>query len=492
MADAAKPILTLAWRRGIAIGLLALKFVVLAATPVFMDEAYYWLWGQHPDLSYFDHPPLNAWLQSLSGAIFGWNIVGVRAPVALTLAGDLWLLRLFAHRLAPLAARETFWLSAILFLATPVFFGLTNVALSDHLLLFFGLAALYGFHRFLAGWQGGEALYRYLYLGALALGLAGLSKYNAALIGVALLAFLALGRAWRPLLRDRHLYFALALALLMQAPVLLWNIQHGLASFDFILGSRHGGQSNAAAWSGVVGFLLGMAGVLGPFLLLPLARFLVGREGGGPAASGLGRAVFWTSSLVVFGASLLTDVLFHWNLVAYVGALPFLALCLKTRWVLIGQVAYGLAAGALALVNYSVVPVMALVSYADQTTAWSYGWSEVAARVKAARAEHPAGFVAATDYTLASQLAFALEDDAVTSLSAKTEQFDFWFVPGAHAGENAIVVADAWRPLRKGIEAEFDRVTPIDTVTIERHGRHVGTYVIYLAEGYRPPSGRQE
>ena len=27
------------------------------------DEAYYWLWGQHPDWSYFDHPPLQAWLQ---------------------------------------------------------------------------------------------------------------------------------------------------------------------------------------------------------------------------------------------------------------------------------------------------------------------------------------------------------------------------------------------------------------------------------------------
>jgi hypothetical protein len=22
------------------------------------DEAYYWLWGQHMALSYFDHPPL--------------------------------------------------------------------------------------------------------------------------------------------------------------------------------------------------------------------------------------------------------------------------------------------------------------------------------------------------------------------------------------------------------------------------------------------------
>lgn len=488
MAEAGKPNLPLGWLRGIAVALLALKLVVLAATPVFMDEAYYWLWGQHPDLSYFDHPPLNAWLEAVSGAIFGWNIVGVRAPVVLTLLGDLWLLGLFARRLAPLAARETFWLSAILFLATPVFFGLTGLALSDHLLVFFSLVALYGFHRFLAGWRGGEVRYRYLYLGALALGLAGLSKYNAALLGMAFLLFIALGRAWRPLLKDRHLYFALALAVLIQAPVLTWNVQHGLSSFDFILGSRHGGQSNAAAWSGLAGFLLGMAGVLGPFLLLPLGRFLLARNGQ-PGTSGLGRAVFLTSSLVVLLASLVTDVLFHWNLVAYVAALPFLALYLKERWALIGQVAYGLAAGALALVNYSVVPVMALISYPDQTTAWSYGWNDVAARVEAARSAHPAGFVAATDYTLASQLAFALRDDEVTSLNPKTEQFDFWFVPGAQAGASVIVVADVWRPLRAEMEAEFDRVTLIDSVSIERYGRRIGTYSIYLGEGYRPSSG---
>lgn len=488
MVEVGKPVLSLVWLRGIAVGLLLFKLAVMATTPLFMDEAYYWIWGRHPDLSYFDHPPLNAWLQGVSGAVFGWNLPGVRVPVVLTLFGDLWLLSRFARHLAPGAAREIFWLSAILFLATPMFFGLTLVALSDHLLVFFGLAALYGLWRFLSGWQRGEALYRHLYFGALALGLAGLSKYNAALLGIAFLAFVALNRSYRPLLRDRHLYFALMLAVLMQAPVLIWNAQHGLASFDFILATRHGGQSNPAGWSGLVGFFLGMAGVLGPFVLLPLARFLLARRGE-PAAVGLGRAVFWTSSLVIFGASLFTDVLFHWNLVAYVGVLPFLALHLRERWALIGQLVYGLAAGGLAVVNYSVVPVMALVSYADQTTAWSYGWTDIAARVLAARAEHPAGFIAATDYTLASQLAFALRSDEVTSLNPKTEQFDFWFAPGAHAGESAIIVADAWRPLGGEIEAQFDRVTLIDTVTIERYGKLVGTYRIYLGEGFRPGPG---
>ena len=29
------------------------------------DEAYYWLWGQHLDWSYYDHPPFHAWVQGV-------------------------------------------------------------------------------------------------------------------------------------------------------------------------------------------------------------------------------------------------------------------------------------------------------------------------------------------------------------------------------------------------------------------------------------------
>lgn len=486
MADANKPILPLPWLRGIAVGLLTVKLVVLVATPVFMDEAYYWLWGQHPDLSYFDHPPLNAWLQGLSASVFGWNVVGMRAVVVLTLLGDLWLLNLFARSLAPGDSNEAFWMSAILFLATPVFFGLTGVALPDHVLVFFGLLTLYCFHRFLLDWRTGKAHpYRYLYLGGAALGLAVLGKYNGVLLGAGFVAFVVFSRAHRPLLRDKHLYFALMITIVMQAPVLIWNAQHGFASFDFILGSRHGGQSNAAALSGLVGFLLGMAGLLGPLLLLPLARLLLARETAVPAF-GLGRAVFWVSSAVILAASLLTDVLFHWNLVAYIGALPFLAFFVRERWALFGQILYGLIAAALALLNYAIMPVMALVSFTDQTTAWSYGWEQAAPRVEAIAAANDTAFIAATDYGIASQLAFALQDPAVTSLSPRREQFDFWFAPAEFAGKNAVIFSDLWRPLTAEIEARFERITPVETVTVTRYGRGIDTYQIYLAEGYRP------
>ena len=45
--------------------LLALKVLFLAYGKPLPDETYYWLWAKKIDLSYYDHPPLSTWLQSL-------------------------------------------------------------------------------------------------------------------------------------------------------------------------------------------------------------------------------------------------------------------------------------------------------------------------------------------------------------------------------------------------------------------------------------------
>src|SRR5437764_11809052 len=57
----------------IVVGLmLALKLCFDVLVQPLGDEAYYWLWGQHPALSYFDHPPLHAWALWAMSMIFGW------------------------------------------------------------------------------------------------------------------------------------------------------------------------------------------------------------------------------------------------------------------------------------------------------------------------------------------------------------------------------------------------------------------------------------
>ncbi len=52
------------------------------------DEAYYWLWSQRLELSYFDHPPLVAWLLAPLTALFGNGVAVIRLPAVFSwLAG---------------------------------------------------------------------------------------------------------------------------------------------------------------------------------------------------------------------------------------------------------------------------------------------------------------------------------------------------------------------------------------------------------------------
>ncbi len=468
------------WRvlRAVALVLLAVRLALLVLAQPFMDETYYWLWGQHPALSYFDHPALIGWTQGLA-SLFGWNIIALRLPVFLTLIADIGVLQLIAMRLGGDDWRRSFWLSLALFLSTPIFVLVTSVALPDHLLVLFTLLAVYAVASF-----HGTGRTRFLYLAGLAIGLATLSKYTGAFLGAGLVVYaLAARRDW---LRLPHLWLALLLAVALQAPVLLWNIQNGLASFRFIFSGRSGAHLDVTP-AGLAGFALGALAVLSPVMLVLIVRFASRRDGGGYA-----RAVFWLSTIAFLAASLFTDILVHWNAIAYLAVLPFVALALRSRWLIGLQIAYGVLALGLAAVNFSVAPVTALVGYrADQTSEWSYGWDEIAAQVDAIRAKRGAGFVAATDYTLAGPLGFALHDANVTSLSARREQFDFWFDPASHRGQSAVIVADFWRPLLKSVKAQFGSVRRVKTVKISRFGKLLGTYKIYVASDFGAPKRTQ-
>lgn len=468
--------------KALALIFVLYKMVLLFSAGVFQDEAYYWLWGQHLALSYFDHPPLNAWMQGLAGAVFGWNKFALRIMVALALCADIVLIWLISRRIAwdwP----EHFWRMLLLFLATPVFFAVTSVALPDHLLLTFSLAALYFFLSFLQRWPE-LPRWRDLYLGAACLGLAALSKYNAAFLGIGLALYILLVPRLRPLLLKPQLYLAAAIAVALQAPVLIWNIQQNMASFGFILGTRHSGLGSANL-SGLSAWLIGFVLLVGPFLIGPLAAFAFFRRRRG---EGLARMTFWLSTCAIVGLACFTTTLFHWNLVAYLAALPFLPYRMRWRWLTWAHIAYGTAFLSFMVVNYSFTPLTDVKGLSDEATGWVYGWEETASAVQAARVEHKTGFVAAADYTTAALLGYHLQDKDVTSLSAKNDQFDYWFRPGEHLGQDAILFGDTWRPLTPDVVAQFVEVEQLTEIPVIAGGKEVNRHQIFLGRGFVGPA----
>jgi len=187
------------------------------------QEAYYWLWSKTPSLGYFDHPPLQAWITSLSTELFGDTNWAVRLP---TFLGRLAFLIIIYHW----AKRRTDTLTAqvvVLALMASLFVIAGSwIALPDSVMLpFAALVLLFCDQR---QWLGV----------ALCLGLAGLGKWTAICLAPGVVAAIF----WSYGFSRKSWFWVVAvglISLLMQIPVLYWNAVHDWASFRFHLHDRH-------------------------------------------------------------------------------------------------------------------------------------------------------------------------------------------------------------------------------------------------------------
>src|SRR5690606_14813904 len=86
------------WFLVLWITLLAVKLLLAARLPLFVDEAFYWQEGMHPAWAYSDLPALTAWLIRLGVEVGGNNAFSVRLPFLLLAAAVPWLVARISAR----------------------------------------------------------------------------------------------------------------------------------------------------------------------------------------------------------------------------------------------------------------------------------------------------------------------------------------------------------------------------------------------------------
>lgn len=240
---------------------LILKTALAIWVPFSNDESYYWVWGHHPQLSYFDHPPMVGWLFSI-GTLFENLGNGARLP-------GVWLghltLLIWSKILSPYLSikQMCYWLTFILL--SP-FFGLGSLVITpDVPLVFFWSLAILLLIRTLQF----PTISNYFFLGA-TLGLGFCSKYMIVLfVPIALLWIIVAKK--QSLINWRFLPLTIFAGLLFCFPVLYWNYQHDWASIQFQL--NHGLKSEKwnPLWPGE--YLLGQI-----FILFPTVVWLTLRK----------------------------------------------------------------------------------------------------------------------------------------------------------------------------------------------------------------------
>jgi dolichyl-phosphate-mannose-protein mannosyltransferase len=465
--------------------LLATKLCLSIFAPPIGDEAYYWMWGQKLAWSYFDHPPLHAWLLRLMDLIFGWNLFSLRILTWLTFGGTLWIFWSWAKRLKPEDPAAWFWPSAAIYLGSPLFALMSSIAFHDHLLIFLCLAAAHLFLLFSEKWETDGRSWLWLYAAAIVLGLAVLTKYNGVLVGVGIAVFFLVRKQTRPLFRSPHLYLAALLAIAIQAPVFYWNFTEGFASYQFHLSGRWSTPAIGERGNHLIVFVITAIVIVSPFVI-PAIVGMIRRPLGSAFADRarlMALAVFATSTLAMAIIACFVQTFFYWNITGFLLLMPLLAGWMHHRWMLLLHVAYGLILAVAFVVNITIVPLENLRGGYDWTDSSIFGWPQVAERVEALKQRHPVSFVATSRYTTAAQLGFAMHDPDVTVIAARPDEYDYWFDPAAHKGEDAFIVSDPTLGLSE-IEGRFDTITPLESVPFSRFGVTIYAPTIYLGTNF--------
>jgi len=425
------------------------------------DEAYHFLYATHPALSYYDHPPMTAWVErvglSLPGA--ATTKLGLRIGFIALFAGSTWVL-------ARLTARYYGgWSGFLAAFALNIsgYYGLaaSTLALPDGPLLFFWLLTIDRLSVALDG-PPNSRISPWVWVG-LAWGGAMLSKYHAGLLPLGAAFFVLLDRRmWRWVFQPGP-YLALFLGLVLFTPVLVWNADHHWASFLFQGGRAVGSWTLRPDYLAVA--VLAQVAYLFPWIWLPLVIILVRGIRGWSASEDRVVLERLLICLAVVPLGLFTAVacfrlvLPHWGLIGLASLFPLLG----DRWRGMVQTKPG-RTGRL-LVGGAVFPFVVLAgALFEFRTGWFqrgepgsfgvvdvqtdptidlYGWDQVTGRMRTlGLLDDPRTFVFTRYWYQSAQIAYALggERPALCYNADDPRGFAFWSRPQDWVGRDGILV----------------------------------------------------
>ena len=472
--------------------LAAIRLGYFAAAGIYPDEGYYWLWGQNLALSYYDHPPLGGWMHGLTSALFGDGIIQARLGPVLTQGVCFALVWHWVKKLAPEPLRGRAFATAVaIWLATPMMMTFQSLALIDHVFIAAGLCAVHFFVLFAQSRAEGATDHRLLYTFAVCLGLAALTKYNAAFIGVGVALWILWQRDRMAWLRDPHLWLAAAVSLAVFAPVLIWNHQHGWPSFRFYLQDRIGFEAHSPAQHAIYFTQMTVAQV-SPLLLFAIVRFVIGR-GPAPEAAwlrGPAVAIFLLGLAVWYPLTLKTPVAFYWNVTSYLIPLMIAPFLFRSAMEVRVHLVYGVFYSGLLLFNQAAIPLTTLtMDVGHRTENIIFSGQPLVDALDKAKAETGADLIVTTDYLTASMVSLEGRRTDIVHVGMRRDMWDFWFDGPAHEGQSAVVLADDKFPVTETVAHVFEKVTPLGEHVVMRFGVPLHRYRLYLAEGF---SGRTE
>ena len=464
------------------------------------DEAHYWEWSRHLDISYYSKGPMVAFIILLSTSLGEDSVFFVRLGAVVIAA----ILSIVLYRFAKdvFKSERIGFLAALLPQLTLLFSaGSILMTIDPPFLLFWGLT-LSCFYRALRFNKF------YWYPAGIFFGLGFLSKYSMFLFLPLALVFLLWQPKYRFWLKKKEPYFALILGMILCYPVFLWNARHQWVSFRHTLGQAVAGQGFHLSWIGPLEFLGSQAAVISPLLFAGLVFALF-------QSSYLGFSKHQEEHLFLSLASLPLLIFFlllsfHTKVQANWAAPAYFAGFISTAAIFDGLYQALKAKGrernlkslmVLALLLAAVPMALAYdtgpLYRAGLPPRWDptlrlKGWKELGQRVSSSW-EGMSGanktFIFSNRYQISSELAFYVRGRPSTycvNLGRRFNQYDLWEGFLSLAGQDALYVKQGnHRKVEPEVSRAFASIEREPRLIIRRYGKKVRSFSVFRCFGYR-------
>lgn len=473
--------------------LLALLFVVLALRllagallPLSADEAYYWLWARHLSAGYFDHPPAIAWLVRTGTIVFGQTDFGVR--IGGILLSFLATAAIWDSARILLGNKKAGLLAALVFNLTLMATVETLAATPDAPQIVFAALFFWTLARLTASDDG-----RWWLAAGVAAGFGLLSKYSTLFLGTGALVWLIACPPQRRWLLSPWPYLGGVLALLIFTPNLMWNAQHGWATFAFQFGRIEGSHFTLKY---LFEFLGAQALLATPFIL---AFGLLGLSAvrWNDKSSALLGALLWPSILYFLYHALHDRVQGNWPCYLY----PVLAVAAAAAWqradwsgwrkpVALWSARLAVPVAVVLLVvgyGQALLGVVPMGRKDPLARLLAIGLPEVVQQIDGLRRATGAETLVTTDYASTGWFAFY----SPFTIVSFGEDYRWPNSPAADSAvfrAPALYVAEDRRDLHTRLASCFEQVQPLARIDRRRKGVAIAHYAVYRLSGPKLPA----
>lgn len=489
-------------------------FLATGQLNLVQDEAQYWDWTRHMQLTYYSKGPLIAWIISTFTSIFGNTEFGVRFG---SIVGSFLTQLVLFWGMGRMWKRPgaAIW-TLIIYNSMPVFLALGILMTTDNPFILSWICALFSLYAASVPHSPGlnrdsnESRNKPFLLIAFFLGLGILAKYTMlGFVGLSVMYGLLLMRRERlPRGFWRKLFLSLSGGVFLGfLPTLIWNFQNGFVGYKHVLhliGASGDKAGQLIIFNRFLPYLGEQVGMATPWwlifmfiggtgaLMFALSKKGANRLGLNNKQSALLSVFFLPVWLFFFLWSFHAKVLGNWAVISYVSGVMIAGFAFESFWARRGS--FRSLWMFLSIVIFAVLHFQNLVPLPDHLnpTHRLKGWTDLGQQVvemeKTQFKDPSKVFIMSEHYDMTAALAFYVPGQPRTYcawIDRRMNQYDLWPGPEDKVGWDCVYVMKKFKgaPDHKLTEM-FKRISPPIHIQTTFRGKPARKFTIYLCYDY--------